>query len=122
MRVELLDDNVSIVLDILFWRTSPALRRKENGKELIDTYCRVSREVGADKSVTLYTQTVARQNPVDDYNKIVGRKVALAKAIAKLSFLKFELRDNIRICCPVNYRKHKMRKRIWQVFHQTFGL
>lgn len=101
MRVELLrDDDVEVVLDILFWKTAPDKRRIVNGKELIDTTCQIN--IAGDTSTVLreLTCAVARQNPLDNYNKIVGKKIALARAIANIAFLK-----PIPQICSINTRR-----------------
>lgn len=117
MRVELQrDDNVEVVLDIIFWKTAPGERRIVNGKELIDTTCQVSRVMYEDKPMTLITKAEARQNPIDNYNKIVGKKIALARAIANIEFLK-----PIPQICSINIQRRSSRQHIWNVFHQTFG-
>lgn len=129
MRIELQrDDDVKVILDILFWKTAPGERRIVNGRELIDTTCQVSRVMYEDRPMTLITKAEARQNPLDNYNKIVGKKVALAKAIANLTFLKpipfFFMGDldlSRQQCNNINIRRRSMRQHIWNVFHQTFG-
>ena len=120
MRIEFQkEDNVPTVLDILFWKTAPGERRIVNGRELIDTTCQISRVMYSDKPMTLLTKTEARQNPLDNYNKIVGKKVALAKAIANLVFLK-PIRE-LGKESSMNLKRRLMRQHIWNVFHQTFG-
>ena len=114
MRVEVFDDeNGKVTLDIMFTRTPLGGRRYFGKKELIDTTCFIFR---AGRQLAYAT---ARQNPLDNYNKIIGRKVALAKAIAKTKILKLS---------PHSYQtltgKHRRKvncSRIWKVFHQTFG-
>lgn len=117
MIVELQRENgVSIILDIVFWKTSLGGRRKVNGKELIDTTCQVC--IVGDTSPTgrELTRTVARLNPKDRYDKTVGKKVALTKAIANLAFL-----NPVLQCIGINQKRRSMRQHIWNVFHQTFG-
>lgn len=103
MRVEIkAKEGVQIViLDILFWRTNKDKRRYQNRKELIDTTCVIfwdGREI---------SRGVAMQNPLDTYNKMTGRKIALTKALVNL-------RKDMNLV-------FKMREHIWKVFHQTFG-
>lgn len=109
-------NNKDVVLDILFWKTAPSERRIVNGKELIDTTCQICRDGETSPVLRELTCAVARQNPIDNYNKIVGKKVALAKAIANLAFLK-----PIPQICNINIRRRLSRQHIWNVFHQTFG-
>ena len=115
MRVILHVDNYTtpIVLDIVFRKTNRFERRRKNGKELIDTTCmifRVGREIAC---------ATARHNPLDDYNKIVGKKIALDKAIAQIEFLKRPHHCGIS---EIGYPQRRiMRRHIWEVFHQTFG-
>ena len=110
------DDNVEVVLDILFWKTAPGERRIVNGKELIDTTCQIN--INGETSIVSreLTCAVARQNPIDNYNKIVGKKIALARAIANVEFLK-----PIPQICSINIKRRAMRQHIWNVFYQTFG-
>ena len=83
MRVEVqAEGNLKIVLDIIFTKTPPGERRHFGKRELIDTGCVISRDG------RLIACEFARQNPLDDYNKIIGKKVALAKAISQIEFLK----------------------------------
>ena len=111
MKVELLaEENLKIVLDIIFRKANPGERRRQNKKELIDTACMIFRD-GREIACT-----IARQNPLDAYNKIVGKKVALAKAIANLDFLK-----RIPQIREADHCRYRMRRLIWEVFHQTFG-
>jgi hypothetical protein len=113
MKVNLLnEDNAKFDLDIVFHKTKFDDRRlvvKSNGKvhELIDTHCIVFLE-GEE-----LTHTIAYQNPKDNYNKIVGRKVALAKAIKEMYFVK-------RHGTGSDEYHLGMRKQIWQVFKETF--
>lgn len=108
MKVEVFQtENEKVILDIMFLRANPKQRRHKGKKELIDTACIIfedGREIACG---------IARQNPLDNYNKIVGRKVALAKAIAKVGFLKPFL--------IYTQRRREMRRQVWKVFHQTFG-
>lgn len=118
MIVELTnEENENIVLDIVFSKTAIDGRRKVNGKELIDTYCQVSRVTQINPTeLQPLTTTAAFQNPLDEYNKIVGKKVSLAKAIADIGFLK-----PIPQCEGIHLKRRSMRQHIWNVFHQTFG-
>jgi len=111
MKVEVrAEGNLLIILDIVFRRTNRNERRRYNKKELIDTACIIfnkGREIAC---------AIARQNPLDEYNKIVGKKIALAKAIAQIGFLER------MIYYPMETHRRKiMRKHIWEIFHQTFG-
>lgn len=110
----------NVALDIIFWKTAIGERRKINGKELIDTYCQVSRiiQINPMESV-LIIKTKALQNPLDRYNKIVGKKVALAKAIAGIAFLESLVSQYDRDIA-IHLRRRSMRQHIWNVFHQTF--
>jgi len=112
MIVELKSEGgLKITLDIMFLRANKKQRRRKNKKELIDTACiifRDNREIACG---------IARQNHLDNYNKIVGRKVALAKAIANIGFLQYMPSQ----ACSINRRRRSMRQHIWNVFHQTFG-
>lgn len=114
MRVDVFDDeNGRVTLDIMFRKTIPSERRHQNKKELIDTTCFIFRA-----GVQLAYAT-ARQNPLDDYNKIVGKKVALAKAIAKSKILKLSFHSYQTL--TGKHRRKVNCRRIWKVFHQTFG-
>ena len=111
MRVELQSEgDLNITLDIMFLRANKKQRRRKNKKELIDTACIIFRD---DREIAC---GIARQNHLDNYNKIVGRKVALAKAIVNIEFLRY-----IPQMCSINIRRRSMRQHIWNVFHQTFG-
>jgi len=101
---------VIVILDIIFRKTNTNERRRYNNKVLIDTACMIFRD---DREIAC---AIARQNPLDDYNKIVGKKVALAKAIDKIEFLK-----SIPKSMMAYHHHHEMRRHIWEVFHQTFG-
>jgi len=111
------EEGETVVLDINFRKTTIGERREVNGKELIDTYCKVSRvtQINPTELQTL-TTTAAFQNPLDEYNKIVGKKIALAKAIADIGFLK-----PIPQCEGIHLKRRSMRQHIWNVFYQTFG-
>ena len=121
MIVELKDDEgLDVVLDIVFTKTAFSKRRKVNNKELIDTYCQVSRVTQINPiELQPLTTTTAFQNPLDKYNKIVGKKIALAKAIAEIEFL-LPLHQYNRDE-SVHLKRRSMRQHIWNVFHQTFG-
>lgn len=113
MRVILrAEGNLKIVLDIVFRKTNRHERRRVNGKELIDTTCMILRD---GREIACAT---ARQNPLDDYNKIVGKKIALTKAIAQVEFLK-HLPEYYNL--TTNHCRKIMRSHIWDAFHQTFG-
>lgn len=117
MKVELRrDDDVEVVLDIMFWKTAPGERRIVNGRELIDTTCQICLDGETSPVLRELATAVARQNPLDNYNKIVGKKIALARAIANITFLK-----PIPQICSINTRRRSSRQHIWNVFHQTFG-
>ena len=118
MRVEVIAErNLKIVLDIIFRRTNPGERRHSKRKELIDTTCIISRIGGVAQGVAMeIARGVSRQNPLDSYNKIVGKKVALTKAIAKIEFLK-----RIPHCFTTSHARKVTRRQIWEVFHQTFS-
>lgn len=88
----------------------PEKRRQKNGHELIDTTCQISWN---GKELTCET---ARQNHLDSYNKIVGKKVALTKAINEIYFLKSTGCTN-----SARNRRRLMRTQIWAEFHKTFG-
>jgi len=129
MRVEFKNGDIKTILDITFCRTAVGKRRKVKGKELIDTCCKISinpcRKVSrilnastSEESV-LITKTIARQNPLDKYNKIIGRKVALAKAIANMSFL--TPLSYVDKNFDTNLERLAIRKHIWNVFYQTHG-
>lgn len=119
------EDNVPAMLDITFWKTAIGDRRKVNGRELIDTTCQIC--VDGDTSPVLreLACATARQNPLDKYNRIVGKKVALAKAIAGIAFLKpisMSRRDlTTAECNSMNLKRRLMRQHIWCIFHRTFG-
>jgi len=117
MKVELqLEGDLNITLDIIFWKTAPGERRIVNGKELIDTTCQICRDGETSPVLRELTCAVARQNPIDNYNKIVGKKIALARAIANIEFLK-----PIPQIKAADLRRRSSRQHIWNVFHQTFG-
>lgn len=117
MRVTLRrDDGVKVVLDILFWKTTPGERRIVNKKELIDTTCQINIDGETSPVLRELTCAIAKQNPIDNYSKIVGKKVALAKAITNIEFLK-----PIPQVCSINIKRRGMRQHIWNIFHQTFG-
>jgi len=120
-------NNQDVVLDIIFWKTAPGERRIANGKKLIDTHCRISRVMYADKPATSIIETIAFQNPLDNYNKIIGKKVALAKAVADIDFLKRITQYNKLLqrfsseeIRSMNLKRRLMRQHIWNIFHQTF--
>jgi len=124
MRIHLQkDDNIEVVLDIIFWKTAPADRRKINGQELIDTCCQVSRVMFSVQPMVLLCTAIAKQNPKDGYNKIVGKKIALAKAIAEIAFLNRipPLLQHSQESHNINIQRRTMRQHIWNAFHQTFG-
>lgn len=111
MKVSLkTEDDVPVDLEIRFSRTSVGLRRRKREKELIDTRCRIFRYG------KVIAEAVAYQSWRDKYNKIIGRKIALAKAIKQVGCLKpmpaIEISDKHR---------HEMRRQLWQVFHDNFG-
>lgn len=120
------EDNVDITLYIVFHRTRFGERRKveSTGKELIDTACIIYRDCeGSDISngnlkevcKVVVANERAYQSKRDNYNKIIGRKVALAKAIKRLVFLDWTLntkRNNHRL---------ELRKQIWAEFFMKFG-
>lgn len=103
-------ENTKISLTILFSKTLEYKRRFRHGKELIDTTCRI---FWGDKELACET---ARQSYLDAYNKIVGKKIALTRAIAAIPFLRKE-------GCPAIESIHRKinRQTIWMIFHKTFG-
>ncbi|HDY87927.1 MAG TPA: hypothetical protein ENH82_07430 [bacterium] len=110
MKVTLVTEENNIIdLDIVFHRTRLGERAYAGKKELIDTHCEVFRDE------QLITSTVAYQNSKDEYNKITGRKVALAKAICLMAFLSW-----VPYTSPINDQRLVMRKRIWAAFKETF--
>ena len=112
MIVNLIDEyGRKIQLEILFRRTPLEKRRQKHGRELIDTTCQIF-----DSFQSLVAVGTAKQNPLDSYNKIIGRKIALGRAINKITCLR-------STGCPVEdgYTRRKMRQQIWIKFHKTFG-
>jgi len=111
MIVQILDDEETMrELKILFSKTPVSKRRKKNKKELIDTTCSIFVDG------VLVCDTIAKQNPLDHYNKIVGRKVALAKAISQIRFLSPVSSTHVWF-----QKRREKRKMIWSIFHKTFG-
>lgn len=109
------EDHQKVILDIVFMRTHPGERRHFGKKELIDTICIILRIGGVAQGVaTEIARGIAKQNPLDDYNKIIGRKVALTKAIGICRMLSSPHRLE-------HIRRRGMRKHIWEVFYKTFG-
>lgn len=114
MRLSMLnEDNVRMNLNIVFAKTPLNERRRCGNKELIDTTCKIfcNEQMIADETV--------RQNPADSYNRIVGKKLALQRALQRPHGL-----------APyptgfsqghINKTRREIRKKIWQEFHRTFG-
>jgi hypothetical protein len=114
MKVEIFDDeNNKVILDIIFRKTNTGERRRFGKKELIDTACMIFRD-GREIACA-----IARQNPLDDYNKIVGKKIALTKAIVQIKLLKLSSYSYQTL--TGKHRRKVNCSRIWKVFHKTFG-
>ncbi len=123
MIINLVDENSTrIQLKILFSKTPPGKRRRKHGRELIDTTCRIfdrlpETEKPTEKSVDddLAGLGIARQSALDGYNKIVGKKIALTRAINKIPYLL-----STGCTTKAGIERQSMRQHIWNVFHATF--
>lgn len=109
------EDSAKSQLKILFWKTPPEQRRRKHGRELINTTCQIFLNDGTSGG-TLLAMGVAKQNSLDRYNKIVGKKIALTRAINAIPGLR-------SVGCPTEEGKirRKSRQQIWAEFHKTFG-
>lgn len=112
--------DIKVVLDIIFQKTNPGERRRKNKRELIDTTCIIFR--GGQE----IAYAVARQSPLDNYSKIIGKKVALARAIANIEFSRLVPQVPATPEAPEALEapeasSREMRRHIWDVFRQTFG-
>ena len=112
MIVNLIDEyGRKIQLKILFWKTPPKKRRRKHGRELIDTTCQIF-----DTFQSLLATGIAKQNSLDRYNKIIGKKVSLTRAINKINCLR-----STSCSTEDGYTRRRMRQQIWAEFHKTFG-
>ena len=98
-------------IEILFWKTPLEKRRRKHGRELIDTTCKIF-----DTFQSLVATGIAKQNVLDRYNKIIGKKIALTRAINKLQCLR-----STGCSVEASNTRWQMRQQIWTEFHKTFG-
>lgn len=103
-------DDETFDIKILFWKTHPQKRRYVNGRVLIDTTCRIF--LGEEQ----LSCATAFQSPKDAYNKIIGKKIALTRAISTITSLQ-------SFGCSAAESEHRrlLREAIWLEFHRTFG-
>ena len=99
--------------------------RTKGKKDLIDTFC-IIYEVLKQKRTIAIGRT--NQNPLDKYNKIVGKKIALHRAlnprfsgpITKKDLDYYSLSGVIDGDYCELFSKKENRTKIWNTFHTTF--
>lgn len=105
MKVEL-DDNL---YRVDFHKNRRKIRVNGKERDLIDTDCVIFllkyKEMDCKFQLGYGT---AKQNPCDRYNKFVGKRVALQKALQKILYF-----------FPLSGKKER-RKRFWEAFYETF--
>lgn len=111
------EDDKAIQLKILFSKTPPGKRRQKQGRELIDTTCKIFDKLHESEASfdELAGMGIARQSFLDDYSKIVGKKIALTRALKKVYYL-----QSFGCSTQDAVIRRKMRQHIWNVFHATF--
>ena len=80
MRVEVSNGKL---LNVSFHK----LHRQENGRDLIDTKCVISEVAKNGDSKSTFTDVadgLAMQNPSDKYNKYMGKKLSLKRALNEM--------------------------------------
>jgi hypothetical protein len=89
------------------------IKRIRKNKPVIDTICKIylCGELGTTK---LLAGSVAWQSPKDNYNKIIGEKIALTRALKQIDCLK-----SVPEIKTINLHRKLMRTKIWQAFHEN---
>lgn len=108
MRLTVTDiDEQEFDLDIRFLK----FKRVRKRKPVIDTVCQI-----ICNGDSLVADAIARQSHKDKYNKITGKKIALARALQQIGFLK-----SIPEIKAIHNNRKSVRKLIWNLFFTTFN-
>ena len=109
MKVKLID---GIELTVWFKK----IHRTEGTRELVDTQCQL---VGPNEHDT--TTTWSYQNPLDTYDKITGKKIALTRCLCNSIYHPRKDKTDHSPMTRKEYEKKKVRDQIWSEFHRQLG-
>lgn len=89
-------------------------------RHLIDTHCILYDLSGTEK--TILGESTAKQNPIDQYNKRVGKKIALEKLLRKFFSYTQKNEDGTETILWTGLFESKNNRRIlWTNFRLTIG-